>query len=192
MRKRTIIGTILIFFSTCLLSQAPASEEQLLMWNKSQRLAFEDFQAKIPESNTTTNDGGTHSLARIVKGIEVNFKTERQGTTFTIYAAMKRNLSWIKNQNDSVALAHEQGHFDICEIYARILRRDIQKTKSLDEAKQLFDKIVVEEELEQDKFDDDNSSTLVGITDLWKKKILKRLAELDQYSEPIVKLPFVK
>ena len=97
---------------------------------------------------------------------------------------MNKSLSWIRNINDTITLKHEQGHFDICEIYARILRREIKKATSVSEAQTIFNNISDEENLEQDKYDSENTFVLGGITAKWKNDINDRLKLLESYKKP--------
>src|SRR5919198_1341238 len=120
----------LILFFLCILfklnSQTSTNDDDILYWSQSHRLTFENFKGKPTQSDTTLHEASpkmlTHKLGAIVKSIDVRLLTERDKTTFTIQAGMKQSLSWIKDYGDTTQLKHEQGHFDICEIYARILR----------------------------------------------------------------------
>ncbi len=147
---------------------------------------------KVNFSDTVETKNSIHKLGTITKSIDVQFVTDRGITTFKVYAGMKKDLSWIKYKNDSITLNHEQGHFDICEIYARKLRQAILKAKSISDAKALYDSISGEEELEQDKYDNENTTKAGGITALWKDSLITRLSNLNVYKNPVIKLPFEK
>lgn len=181
---------IFIFLSLTLNAQTTQKEAKLLSWTNSRSLTFSDFQGKPGVADTALQEASakaaTHKLGEIVKSIKVHFVSARGKTTFTIHAAMKKDESWIKNSNDTITLRHEQGHFDICEIYARTLRRDIGKAKSLSEAKVLFNKTVAAEEREQDAYDSVNTYRLGGITEAWETKISNRLKALERYQNPVV------
>lgn len=176
----------------CKLYSQIQNGDDILNWSQSHRLTFEDFKGKPTQSDTTLHELTpkmlTHKLGAIIKSIDVHLLTERNKTTFTIQAGMKQDLSWIKDYGDTIELKHEQGHFDICEIYARILRRDIKNAKSLSEAKELYEKTSEDEEAEQDNYDKDNTYQVGGITIEWEEKISNRLKELEAYKNPIVTL----
>jgi hypothetical protein len=177
-------------------SQAVSRGGQTLYWTKNYRLTFADFQGKPEQKDSAlyaANDQtAIHRLGTITKSIDVQFRTTRGKTSFIIYAGMKKKLSWIKNDGDTITLQHEQGHFDICEIYARILRREIRKAKSLAEAKRMFDRISDDEEVEHDQFDQENTFQSGGITSDWKAKINDRLKNLELYKNPVVVLSIYK
>lgn len=181
-----------ICFCTALNSQPVQSDNDILYWTKNSRLTFSDFQGMPSQKDTTFYEASpkilTHKLGSIIKSIDVHLVTESGKTTFTIYAGMKKNLSWIKDYGDTISLKHEQGHFDICEIYTRIFRQEIKNAKSLSEAKAIFDKVSTDEELEQGNYDRDNTFQLGGITKDWSEKIINRLKELEPYSNSVVTL----
>ena len=171
-------------------------EAGFLFWNKNHRLDFADFKGFPTASDTTLLKTDkmytTHKLGSISKSIDVKLVNKSGKTTFTIYAGMNQNDSWIKNTNDSLTLKHEQGHFDICEIYARMLRKEIKNVKSLAEANILYTKISNDENAEQDIYDKENTFQLGGITPKWQESIIERLKVLDAYENPVIILPIYK
>lgn len=187
---------IKIFFILFIVAFTAQKEDDILFWTENHRLTFDDFQGKPEQSDTTLYESSpnmmTHKLGAIIKSIDVHLSTQRGKTVFTIYAGMQKNQSWIKYPGDSITLSHEQGHFDICEIYARILRRDIQRAKSLSEAKDIYEKVSADEENEQDKYDEENTFQSGGITDAWRDKILNRLKELEAFNKPVITIPIDK
>lgn len=178
------------FFISFVLANTRSNDDDILYWRKDQLLTFADFQGKPSQQDTSLREVSagllTHTLGAIIKSIDVQVITQKGKTTYTIFAGMKKNLSWLKNGADSLSLKHEQGHFDICEIYARRLRSDIRHAKTLQESKDMFDRLTNEEEAEQDRFDLENTIEFGGITPFWKKQIKEHLTALDAYQEPIV------
>lgn len=141
-------------------------KDDILYWTKNKRLSFSDFLGTPGKEDSVINHQQklTHTFGTISKSIDLKYLTKQGKTIFTIYAGMNKKLSWIRNYDDSITLKHEQAHFDICEMYARKLRRDTKKVKSLIEAKDLYNKISEEENEEQDSFDKENTFISGGIT----------------------------
>jgi len=185
-----------ICISISLLSQKIQQTDTIVYWTKNQRLSFDDFKGKPKKEDTSlrfiSEKTLTHKLGAIIKSIEVKLMTEGEKVTFTIRAAMLKNSSWISKYGDSISLKHEQGHFDICEIYARVLRRDIKQAQSLNEAKEIFEETTSKEELEQDDYDRKNTFPAGGITHEWSEKIKGQLKDLENYEDPIVIISFNK
>lgn len=194
LKNLTLIIPCICFFTT--LNSQGIQNDDILYWTKYHRLTFSDLQGQPNQGDTTLHKASpnmlTHKLGSIIISIDVHLLTNNGRTNFTIYAGMKRSLSWIKDYADTISLKHEQGHFDICEIYARILRRDIQNAKSLSEAKEIFDKVSTDEELEQDNYDSENTFQSGGITLNWNEKICNRLKELEAFDNPVVTLAIDK
>lgn len=197
--KMDVMRYLLLMASSCISANGNAQthrpDTNILYWTTNPILIFADFQRKPEPADTALNPPAktlTHTLGAIVKSVDVHFVTTRGKTVFTIRAAMKKNASWIRNANDTVTLKHEQGHFDICEIYARMLRRDIAKTKSLLAAKEVYERTLQKEEAEQDEYDKENTFQKGGITPGWTAAIHSRLQALEPYKDPVVVLPIDK
>ncbi|MES2645985.1 MAG: hypothetical protein V4717_03845 [Bacteroidota bacterium] len=188
------INFFLIVLVGCLTACAQNKQgTEVVFWKPGERLDFSDFKAKPKQdsaNNSTVNN--IHKLGVIVKSIDVQIITSNDKTVFTIYAGMIPGLSWIKTSGDSITLRHEQGHFDICEIYARRLRKDIRNVASIKEAKKLYNKISLEEEAEHDIYDSENKYSNGGIIPAWRKKIERQLLLLQQYQQPVVEMVFRK
>lgn len=194
---RKFYFTVLFFCVVMqLYAQKPASGNGILYWSQNRELTFADFKGTPSQHDTTLHQVSTaisvHKLSAIITGIDVQLLTRDDKTTFTIRAAMKQNLSWLKDTGDSILLKHEQGHFDICEINARLLRRDIKTSKSLSQAREIYERISAKEEEEHDRYDVDNTYANGGITKEWNDFIATKLKELELYKNPVVTMPFNK
>ena len=178
------------------LSLYAQKDSNILLWKKDYRLHFKDFQGKPSAEDTAIRYASdnlmSHKLGAILTSIQVDYITERGKTVFTIHAGMKKNESWLKDNKDSISLSHEQGHFDICEIYTRQLRRDIQNATTLAEARMIFDQATENEAKEQIQYDKENNYNVGGISPSWFLRINARLKELEKFSSPIVTLAIGK
>lgn len=174
-----ILLTFSIFFTD--------SEKDVLCWDENYRITFDDFKSTkfVPEKSTQDT---THINGSILKTILVNYDIIEDTVVFNISACMDRNKSWIKSKSDTATLLHEQGHFDITEVYARLLRREILKINSIEEGKELWEEFTKLEELKHNEFDIENSGTKAGINEKWRKMIILNLSELEEYKDPIVKV----
>lgn len=186
-----ILSIGLSFLYGQLYSQA-RPDDSILYRSQQKALTLADFRGKPKTDSTTDSQRSPHKHGTIITGIEVRLLTERGKTTFTILVGMNRNLSWIREKDDAVTLRHEQGHFDICEIYARILRKELRKVKSLAQARKVYNRVLVEEEKEHDKYDEENTFERGGITDAWRDAINVKLAELDVFTNPTIVIRIAK
>jgi hypothetical protein len=110
MIKKFLTASLLfLFFFECKLYSQDTIE-----WRPSYKLKWEDFQAS-PNANSKY---GASSACSISYG----FSYKNDSLTFKVAAFFTRPLSWSKFKNDIPLLKHEQGHFDISELFARKLR----------------------------------------------------------------------
>lgn len=196
-KLNVIIKMVFVILCFCMFkntnAQTPVNADDIIFWSKNYRLQFTDFKGAPTQQDTTMQKNAamlTHKLGSIKESIDVHVDKQNGKTVFIVNAGMKRNESWIKNDGDTLTLRHEQGHFDICEIYARMLRRDLLKAKSVTEAREMFDNAANAEADEQDKYDADNTFQNGGISAEWGANIASRLNELGQYDNNTVTLPF--
>lgn len=99
-----------------------------MKWTKDQRLGYSDFAGKraVSEDPHATRD----TLAVVVCYIKYDLNLKGGKPVIHAYAVMDSQKSWIGIQ-DSDVLNHEQGHFDITEIYARRFQKRINDTSIL-------------------------------------------------------------
>jgi hypothetical protein len=72
-----------------------------------------------------------------ISGILFKINPNSDGYSDSIIAVFYRAESWVKGRSES-ALIHEQGHFDISEIFARKLRNEAESER--DAMENLYDK----------------------------------------------------
>ena len=95
----------------------PKQNDQF-QWNQHNKLSWDDFRG-------TSKDAAEESAAATHCGIGFRLNTNKQGdkTEIIVYNTFYANKSWVKPDGKiSSVLDHEQGHFDLCEIYTRKLR----------------------------------------------------------------------
>jgi hypothetical protein len=102
----------------CTLFLFSVQKEDSLQWSAQRRLAWEDFKSS-PDDNS-----GNAALTSSTIGFKYNYDTEK-GFTYSISCLFEKNSSWGRVKTDYI-LSHEQGHFDIAEIYARKLYKTVQ------------------------------------------------------------------
>lgn len=163
-------------------------KQDRIFWSDQPVLTFGDFKADMKSDPMYNEDFSDDIvvLAKIRKTILVQRRVVGKMAKFKVYAAMIRDKSWIKTANDTASLIHEQAHYDICEIYARMLRKELVSARSMDEAKEMFNRISSQEMIEQNLFDAENSGNKEGVRTEWAEKIKRRLKEWEVYKNPVV------
>lgn len=112
--NRTFLLTAFIF-PLILLSQ---KEEEFIKWNENKKLTWDDFKADPLKTGSTVAMTTTHL------GFSYSFANGK--ITYKIDCWFDKNKSWGFVKNDWI-LKHEQGHFDIAEIFARQLYKSVSE-----------------------------------------------------------------
>lgn len=93
-------------------------------------LQADDFQAEP----AVKQEGDLRLLASTVTQLayDYRYRFERRGkrttvrlTSVRVYALVRRDQSWNSKKQDAALLDHEQGHFDIAEIHARLAQIEL-------------------------------------------------------------------
>ncbi len=169
--------TALLVFSSFII---PAGKEELIPWSKDRKLEWADFKAKP--------DPGTENAALTSSAIGFGWGFDEKGFSYTVKCSFDKQKSWGRIKNDHI-LAHEQGHFDITEIYARKLHKALKgyafKGKSSEkELQSIYAKLMTEQEQLQARYDRETEhSKKLPEQKEWLVKIATELRELNDYSD---------
>ncbi|MCA0132025.1 DUF922 domain-containing protein [Winogradskyella alexanderae] len=115
----------ILCFLFFLLGQNP--DEETITWNESHKLTWADFKGPINPSSD--------AIALTASGITFGFSISTSGSKIvdydtTVEAHFYPNKSWCnKKKANQYILGHEQLHFDITELYARIFRQRLTKLR---------------------------------------------------------------
>lgn len=151
-----------------------------IQWSASRKLNWQDFKSQ-PDRNAS-NAALTSSKIIFNYGYGSN-----KGFTFTINCVFDKNSSWGKIKTDYI-LSHEQGHFDIAEIYARKLNKALKaysfdaKTVAKD-IPSLYKNLMQEEADLQNQYDNETDySRDKPQQAIWLTKIQHDLDKLKEYA----------
>jgi len=156
-----------------------SKNEETIEWKSSRLLTWTDYKAN-PDPNSDAAASTTTYL-----GVEYNM--DQKGLTWKIQCLFSITRSWGRHKDDFV-LKHEQGHFDIAEIYARKLNQRLKdykfnNTTFKDDLKTIYTTITSEKEAFQDQYDNETDhSRKKEVQVEWLKKITKMLDDLKDYS----------
>jgi len=111
--KRFIFVIIFIIKITNCFSQN--KNDSLIYWDKNKKLKWCDFLYKGIE-----NKGKLKVDAISFTGISISYYSTYY---FKVFVYFDKNSSWTKDTISQDLLEHEQGHFDISELFGRKLRK---------------------------------------------------------------------
>lgn len=141
-------------------------------WSSNRKLSWEDYKG-TPASSQDTNVAATTSCRfGLLSGPSVEVTNE-----FICHQSSVR-----PGQQKPALLAHEQLHFDLCEVYARKLRKELAANPSLDPRDAFVQTYKLYKET-QWLYDEETSHGLEPkAQEEWKAKIEKGLVEFAAYA----------
>jgi Bacterial protein of unknown function (DUF922) len=169
----------IILLSSWLSAAGQGKNEELIPWNKNQKLTWADYKGKV----RTGSDAAASTATYL--GIEYNFG--RNGFDYKITCSFSKTKSWGLHKTDYI-LTHEQGHFDIAEIFARRLNKQMgeyvfDKNTFKDDLKNIYMKLTAEKEDFQNQYDrETNHSINKEKQTEWLRKIEEELKTLKSFS----------
>jgi len=149
-------------------------EEDLIKWNENRKLTWEDFKAAPVKMGSTAAMTTTH--------LGFSYNVANGKITYKIDCQFEKNKSWGLVKNDWI-LKHEQGHFDIAEIFARQLNRSVSeyqfnKTTFQKDLNDIYKSVVDGKEKFQQQYDDETDYSRNKIKqEEWIKKIESELLQ---------------
>lgn len=156
-----------------------------LPWRENYPVVWADFQGSVDK--TSDHHASTHS------GIRYSYSWSQRNDELTmkfeVESFFDRSRSWVKKEKRTkTLLAHEQLHFDITEIHARLLRKafaDATWTKNFEEEVKEIAKENRSTRLKmQDLYDDETEhSQKKDVQAQWEKKIKELLEKTDSLKE---------
>lgn len=172
---------LLVFIFSFLLF--PQSDSEKMLWNENKKLTWEDFRGKpIPSASfvASTNTGINFQYSYSLKNDEVSVE-------YSVASFFYPEKSWFQpGKVTQHILNHEQGHFDISELHARILRKNLdgknfsKKIKSEIEA--IYRQVEQKRRAMQVKFDaETDHSRNENKEILWEKDIAKQLQQYESW-----------
>ncbi|MFD3003307.1 DUF922 domain-containing protein [Pontibacter toksunensis] len=146
-------------------------------WSVNRRLSWEDFRGRPDDDNPH------HALT--AANLAVNANCKDQGFTYQVNCVFLPTESWSKNKKSEKLLEHEQLHFDLTEVHARLLRRELQQLNCStlkDKLSGTVNNAFKRWKAEQDTFDTASKHGLNAESErAWAANISQRLKALEAY-----------
>jgi len=157
----------------------PEESNDFIPWTYDQRLIWEDFQCEPKK--------GTDAVASTSTTLGIAYEITDGRMTYDISCNFSRQKSWGLMKTDYI-LAHEQGHFDITEVFARKLNEALQnyvfnKKTFKKDINEIYQSIVKEKENFQKTYDEETDhSRNRKIQYEWLDRIQKLLDETEPFA----------
>lgn len=180
MKRTTPVLLLLILYFLQAPAQPADRNEDLLKWTQGRKLTWSDYKAS-PDPDSDAAASTTTYLA-----IEYNMNNGDFG--YKITSTFSKTRSWGRHKDDYI-LSHEQGHFDIAEIFARKLNKKMEEYKFNDrtyqkDLKKIYDEVTDQKEEMQEKYDAETRHSINKEKQAeWLKKIQALLKEYEAYAD---------
>lgn len=166
----------------------PREYEKQIIWSENRKLEWEDFRA---ENEPHAYNATALTYCGIEFGVSTLTSLYANNTKYIVKCIFYPEKSWVTSditQRTADVLKHEQTHFDLCEVYARRLYKELTNTKinafTLDNANTIYKRIMTEYEDRQYKYDDEtHKATDAEMQDKWNNDIARELEELKEYAD---------
>lgn len=163
----------------------PKIYEKEFAWDPSRRLTWEDFRGPV-QSYTVENIAAATYCSIGFETIKAPGNGQVRVNVFNSFYPTK---SWARDVEKNVhVLAHEQCHFDICELYTRKLRERMAGIpvdfSTLDKLKAIYRQVQKEYETRQEALENETDHGLIyAEQDRWQKSIANELQAADSWKQ---------
>ncbi len=155
-------------------------EDYLIQWDAERKLTWDDYRGEP--------DASTDAAASTTTLLTVSYQFRKTGFIFNIRSGFDPSRSWGIHRTAYI-LSHEQGHFDIAEVYARKLYRKLSEYRYdaknyQKDLKKIYDEVISEKEEMQHKYDEETKHSIYKVRQAeWLKKISTMLKETKEDAE---------
>ena len=153
--------------------------QDLISWNPG-RLSWDDFKA-LPPPNAA-------NAALTSSSISLDYSSGSRTFSYSIGCHFNKAQSWGRVKNDLI-LAHEQGHFDLSEIYARRLNKALMQYRynpstANKDVNAIYQAVMQDLQQRQADYDEQSDhSRNVPVQKQWLAVISNELAGLEKYAD---------
>jgi hypothetical protein len=169
--------------------RSQVADEKLLIWSENERPGWKDFRG--PPTL------GTSTAAQTSSGVTYLIQCRDRSLRFAVLATFSPKVSWVRPDIPGHAVAgpqslrHERTHFDLTELFARRLRRELGRLTRVcpgreSEVRRVFDRLAEESRREQERYDRETAHGMARDAQArWEREVRERLASLARYGAPI-------
>lgn len=153
-----------------------AAPKMQFQWREHTRLSWSDFQGPVTAAERESAAATCCSI-----GFRTNMLADGR-TEVEVYNTFYANKSWVKEDaRIQSILDHEQGHFDLCEVYTRKLKQriamvDMNTTGVKQELMRIYSEVSSEYEARQQAYElETTHGTIIAEQKRWQQMIASEL-----------------
>jgi hypothetical protein len=182
-----LISCFLFLISSGFISTGMVVDDDKIYWDQNIRLKWDDFKGKPDKSQPF--DASTET------SVKSDLKGSGDDITITIVCFFEKSKSWVKKgKRGDTLLKHEQGHFDLAELYTRKMRKAMKEasftSKNVNaEFKKIYLKYVGDLKKEQTRYDNETKHSIIYDKQKeWEARIAQDLKAMNAYSSSIIEI----
>lgn len=170
-------------------STEPTVNDEVIAWSPDYAIEWKDFNAR-PKTSSPLD-------AYTMLGISLEVVSQDDGkVNMGVFGYFEKDKSWVKpGEKTDHLLKHERKHFDLCEVYRRILIKRLEAGNPYTydnfnkEVGKTFNSTFKEYTDEQERYDHETNHSQKKEKQLqWDGDIVKRLEALEKYKDIIALL----
>ena len=161
----------------------PQHDSEKIPWDENRKLTWEDFLGTpVREANFVAS-----TTSGINFGYSYTFENNNVNVEYSVESFFNTKTSWfIPEKVSKHILNHEQAHFDISELHARILRKRLDGQKFSKKVKSeieiIYRQVEQQRKTMQKEFDlESDHSRNEEKENHWQQHIAKQLTEHDEW-----------
>ncbi len=168
------------FFVLPVIITAQDDKEELVKWNASKKLTWADYKSKP--------DPTSDAAASTTTYLKVEYNISSTKFDFKVESFFSKTRSWGLHKTAYI-LSHEQGHFDIAEVYARKLYKALSEYKFnkrtyQKDLEKIYKKITDEKQETQNDYDKETKHSIYKVKQAeWLVKIADMLEEYEDWAD---------
>lgn len=169
-------------------SIAQAQDDADIYWVSQTQLSLSNFNKDTVSKRKERKLGADrHHVLQgfIFTGIRFQFEQIGDHIEYSVKAYMNPDESWLRNKEDFQTLLHEQGHFNITEMYARKIRKELSRIDDPLKGKKIYRELFDELLKVQKQFDAENKDES-GVSEFWRNKITNELKFYSDFTSTTV------
>jgi len=173
-----MLRAILLSLNFLVVASAAAQSTDI-PWTAERKLTWDDFKGRV--------DRGSNKAAMTDSGISMAVSCDGNVPQTTVSCSFNPRRSWLKGDGTPELLQHEQLHFDITELFARKLRKELAGITDCGvlakKAGALHSQMFDASSRYQDRYDRETvHGTKPEAQVEWQQRVEKELAELVDYA----------
>lgn len=177
--QSSLLPRVIVCAFALLVATHASAQTTDISWTAERRLTWDDFKGRV--------DRSSNKAAMTDSGISMAVSCDGGVPKATVSCSFSPKRSWLRGEGSPGLLRHEQLHFDITELFARRLRKELASISDCrvlaKKAEAMHSQMFEASSRYQDRYDRETQhGTRPEEQAQWQLRIEKELAELAEFA----------